>query len=91
MIQNVVIGNPLVHPKELFAYDDNDWTNNELPNTLFTNKRFLPAVMKEAGVVSSISEVKRNRPDLIKMLKEVDFLKIKWGKKILHIAVGESE
>lgn len=51
MFLNVVIGKPLVDPKTLLALDDLDWKNNEQPQTLFTETRYLPAVMKEAGVV----------------------------------------
>ena len=59
MFLNVVIGKPLVDPKCLLALDDSDWQNNEQPQTLFTETRYLPAVMKEAGVVQSTSEVRK--------------------------------
>jgi hypothetical protein len=45
--------------------------------------------MKEAGVVSSISEVKRNRKDLVITLDKPDCLNIKFGKKHLFIVVEE--
>lgn len=89
MFLNVVIGKPLIDPKTLLALDDLDWKNNEQPQTLFTETRYLPAVMKEAGVVQSTSEVRKNRPDLNISLENPDCLWVKWGKKRLYVIVGE--
>lgn len=89
MFLNVVIGKPLVDPKTLLALDDLDWKDNEQPQTLFTETRYLPAVMKEAGVVQSTSEVRKNRPDLNISLENPDCLWVKWGKKRLYVIVGE--
>ena len=89
MFLNVVIGKPLVDPKTLLALDDLDWKNNEQPQILFTETRYLPAVMKEAGVVQSTSEVRKNRPDLNISLENPDCLWVKWGKKRLYVIVGE--
>lgn len=89
MFLNVVIGKPLVDPKTLLVLDDLDWKNNEQPQTLFTETRYLPAVMKEAGVVQSTSEVRKNRPDLNISLENPDCLWVKWGKKRLYVIVGE--
>jgi len=89
MISNVVIGKLLVHPSELFASHDYDWDKHEKEQTLFTDERWLPKIMVECGVVNSISEVKRNQPKLCVVLDNIDFIKVKWGKKFLHIAVGE--
>ena len=89
MFHNVVIGKPIVEASSLLAIDERDWEENEKKNTLFTETRFLPAIMKEAGIVSSTSEVRRNRKDLCITLNKPDFLKIKWGKKFLFILVGE--
>ena len=89
MFLNVVIGKPLVDPKTLLALDDLDWKNNEQPQTLFTETRYLPAVMKEAGVVQSTSEVRKNRPDLNISLENPDCLWVKWGKKRRYVIVGE--
>lgn len=88
MIQNIVVGNILCDPSLLFADDIKDWEENERKMTLFTETRFLPAVLKEAGIVSSTSEVRRNRPDLVRTLDTIDFFQIKLGKKIVFIAVG---
>ena len=89
MVQNVVIGKPLIPPSLLFANDEKDWEENEKDITLFTEERFLPRILVASGLVKSTNEVRRNRPELIKELTEVDFLKIKWGKKFLWIAVGQ--
>lgn len=89
MFSNVVIGKPIYDEKKLLALDDNDWENNEKEQTLFTETRFLPSIMKEAGIVSSTSEIRRNRPDLCVSLDKPDCLWIKWGKKFLYIIVGE--
>lgn len=89
MFLNVVIGKPLVDPKTLLTLDDLDWKNNEQPQTLFTETRYLPAVMKKAGVVQSTSEVRKNRPDLNISLENPDCLWVKWGKKRLYVIVGE--
>lgn len=89
MAQNVVIGNPIIPASQLLAYDEQDWEENEKDQTLFTKTRFLPAVMKEAGIVKSTGEVIRNRKDLVITLDHSDFMEIKWGKKRLFVVVGE--
>lgn len=89
MFHNVVIGKPIVDPSLLLANDEVDWEENEKKDTLFTATRFLPAVMKEAGVVSSTGEVRRNRPELCITLDQADCINLKWGKKRLYIVVGE--
>ena len=89
MFHNVVIGEPLVAAWSLLATDEQDWEDNEKKKTLFTNTRFLPAIMKEAGLVSSTSEVRRNKPELCINLDKLDCINIKWGKKFLYIVVGE--
>lgn len=89
MIQNIVIGKLLVEPESLFALDKKDWEDVEKPITMFTEERFLPKLMVEAGIVKSISEVRRNQPKLMVCLDKVDYLEIKWGKKRLFIGVGE--
>ena len=89
MFQNVVIGKPLFDIRQVIAFDNDDWEKNERAVTLFTETRFLPAIMKEAGLVDSTSEVRRNRKDLVITLDKPDCLNIKWGKKRLFIVVGE--
>lgn len=90
-IENVIVGTPQINPETIFAHNTGDWETNEKHKTLFTQERYLPKIMKEAGLVSSISEVKRNRPELCVKLQNEEFLKIKWGKKFLHILVGADD
>lgn len=89
MFQNIVIGKPIVKPWELLALDEKDWEENEEQNTLFTETRYLPVIMKEAGIVKSTREVLRNRKELDMTLNELDFMELKWGKRHLFIVVGE--
>lgn len=89
MFFNVVVGKPLVDPKELIALDQDDWEKNEKPYTLFTDTRYLPAILKEAGIAPSISQVRKNKPIYDVMLENPDCITVKWGKKFLFIVVGE--
>ena len=88
MVQNSVVCTPLVHPSQLFASDLQDWDINEKVNTLFTDERFLPRILVTAGIAKSTSEVRKNRPELVKALTDVDFFRVKWVKKFLWIAIG---
>ena len=96
-IENVVIGN--INGKEtslfpleshLFAIDNEDWYANESNKTYYTDERFLPKILVDLGVYPSVSEVRRNRPDLIMTLDKQDFIsKLKVAKKrFLWIAIG---
>lgn len=89
MVQNIVIGTPLVGLDHLLAKDFEDWVKNERFQTLFTNERSLPVVLKEAGIAPSTGEVRRNRPELLITLDKPDCFWIKWGKKRVYIVVGE--
>ena len=90
-IENIVIGKPLVDPSTMFATDETDWFFNEEGKTYFTNERFLPRILVDIGVYPSVSEIRRNRPDLVRALNELDFIeKLKVGKKRwVWILVGE--
>jgi len=88
MIMNIVIGEPVCEPWQMFAYNEDDWIENEEKNTLFTDERFLPKILVLCGIAKSINEVRKNKPDLVKTLDEIDFHEIKWGKKRLFIQVG---
>lgn len=89
MFVNVVVGKSLVSPDTLLALDKEDWEQNEKKATLFTETRYLPAIMKEAGIVSSTNEVRRNNQKYNITLEKPDCIMIKWGKKFLFIVVGE--
>ena len=89
MFQNVVIGKPIYNEKLLIGLDEEDFEKNEKEYTLYTEERFLPKILVEAGLVKSTSEVRRNKPELFKALDKLDCLEVKWGKKRLYIVVGE--
>lgn len=77
-IENIVINSPLVPPEEIFATSHEDW-KVEQDKTYYTEETFLPRIMIELGIVKSVSEVRRNKPDLVKELNDYDYLEIKWG------------
>lgn len=87
MFENIVVGKADMDLFHLFAYDEEDWEKVEKPKTLFTEERFLPKLLVDAGVTKSNSEVRKNKPELVCNLDKRDFIKIKWGKKYVFIAV----
>lgn len=87
-IENVVVGKPIVNEYQIFAIDINDWEKNEKEKTLYTDERYLPKIMVDCGIVKSISEVRRNKPQLCIVLNSLDFIELKWGKRKLWIIVG---
>ena len=44
MIQNIVIGKPLVEPWSLISYNKEDFEKNDKEYTMFTEERFLPTL-----------------------------------------------
>ena len=89
-IENIVIGTPLVSAKELLSANDSDWVNVEFAKTIFTNERYLPNILVQLGIYPSISEIRRNKPELMIRLDKIDFINIKPKKKHpLWIVVGE--
>ena len=89
-IENIVIGTPLVSAKELLSANDDDWVNVEFEKTVFTNERYLPNILVQLGIYPSISEIRRNKPELMIRLDKIDFINIKSKKKRpLWIVVGE--
>lgn len=88
-MENVIIGNLHIEPYHLFALSEDDWNRNEKDKTLFTDEKFIPRIMVQADIVNSVSEVRRNRPDLIREVGINSFEIIKWGKKFLFIACGK--
>lgn len=82
---------PIVDHKDMFASSDNDWNGIEKEKTYYTDERFLPHILVDIGIYPSISEIRRNKPQLIKSLDSLDFidrLKVKKKRK-LWILVGE--
>lgn len=90
-IENIVIGKPIVSEKEIFSINNNDWETIEKDKTYYTDERFLPRILVDIGVYPSISEIRRNRKDLMITLDKLDFIdKLKVAKKkYLWILVGE--
>lgn len=89
MFQNVVVGKPLLDPWEFISENEEEFEKSDKKETLFTNERYLPAILVEAGIVKSRSEVKRNKPELCITLDKPNCLWVKWGKTKLYIVVGE--
>lgn len=46
----------------------------------FTEERFLPRILDELGIYPSVSEIRKNKPELMMDLNEVDFIDGKDGK-----------
>lgn len=90
-IENIVIGKPIVSEKEIFSINNNDWETIEKDKTYYTDERFLPRILVDIGAYPSISEIRRNRKDLMITLDKLDFIdKLKVAKKkYLWILVGE--
>ena len=89
MFHNIVIGKPLVDPWTLISNSEEEFENFDKKDTLFTDKRSLPAILVDAGIVSSRSEIRRNKPELCKELNNLDYFWVKWGKQRIFIIVGE--
>lgn len=89
MLHNVVIGKPLIEPWQLISTTEEEFETFDKRDTLFTEERFLPAILVEAGIVKSRSEVRRNKPELCVTLDKLDCLWVKWGKHMIWIVVGE--
>lgn len=87
--QNVVIGKPLVPAWSLISATEQDFIENDEKYTLYTEERFLPKILVDAGIAKSNSEVRKNKPEFVKTLDKLDCMEVKWGKKRLYIIVGE--
>ena len=90
-IENIVIGKPIVEPSAMFTTDEDDWINVEKEKTYYTEERFLPKILVELGIYPSISEIRRNKPNLMISLDKLDFIdNLKASKKRrLWILIGE--
>ena len=91
-IENIVVGKPIIDPTYIFSVDENDWDNIEKEKTYYTNERFLPRILVDLGVYPSVSEIRRNKPQLMVNLENIDFiadLKVSKKRK-MWILVGEN-
>lgn len=86
--KDIIIGKPIVEPWYIFCKEKEEWDKIK-DDMYYTEERFLPRIMIELGIVKSISEVKRNKPELMINLDKLDYLEIKWGKSYLFILVGD--
>ena len=89
--ENIVIGCPIVPCGILLS----DGTTNDIieehNKTYFTSNRNMAQILKELYVVPSISEVRRNKPELCETYPDdyLDCLWIKWGKRKFYVIVGK--
>lgn len=89
-IENIIIGTPIVPWSTLVCSEQNiNEIEQELEKTFFTQERNISKILKEIGIVNSISEIRRNKPDLCKDFKNLDCFWIKWGKNRFWVVVGE--
>jgi hypothetical protein len=88
IVKDIVIGDPICHPWYMFCNEYNEWDLIK-DDVIFTKERFLPRILVNIGVVNSTSEVRRNRPELVKTLDKPDFIEVKWGKSKVYILIGE--
>ena len=81
----------MVSEIDLFALNEDDWERVEKEKTFYTEERFLPKILVELGFYPSVSEIRRNRPDLMVTLDNIDFIDTLRVKKRewIWIAVGE--
>lgn len=86
--KNIIVGNPVCHPWYMFCKEQEEWKDIE-GDVYYTEERYLPRIMVDIGLVPSISEIRRNKPELMITLNEPDFKEIKWGKSRLFIQIGE--
>lgn len=81
-VENIVIGTPIAELPQMFASDENDWNKVEAEKTYYTDERFLPRILVNLGIYLSISEIRRNKPQLMVSLDKVDFISnLKVSKK----------
>ena len=75
----------------MFASDEDDWARMEEEETYYTEERFLPKILVKLGIYTSISEIRRNKPNLMISLDKLDFIdNLKASKKRrLWILIGE--
>ena len=88
IVKDIVIGKPICEPWYMFCNEQDEWDDIK-DNVLFTDERYVPKLMVDCGLVKSISEVRRNKPELVINLDKPDFIEVKWGKSRLYIQIGE--
>jgi hypothetical protein len=83
---NIIIGKPIANLNTLGINDDvlNEWTVFE-----DGSERRLDRLLVKYEFFSSMGQLRKNRPDLVKELNELDFMELKIGRKRVCIVVGE--
>lgn len=85
-IENIVIGKPIIGLWQLLGEPEDHASFTD--TTVFDAERYLPRLLAKYGIMKSTSEVRRNRPDLIRTLDKLECFDLKIGKKKLYIIVG---
>jgi hypothetical protein len=81
---NIVIGKPIVDLDKLGIRP------NE--NTVFENEEvFIPRILKKYGFFKSTSQVKKNRPDLWREVKDLEMIKLEIGHKRVWLIKSKNE
>lgn len=90
-IENIVIGIPIVPCGILLSDGTTTDMMNEVDKTYFTNNHNVAHILKELGIVSSLNEVRRNKPSLCSNLDKdyLDCFWTKWGKRKFYIIKGQ--
>ena len=108
LVQNIVIGKPIVSEENMFALDKDDWLDVERFKTIWIEERDLAKILTSEipikhinddgnlvedsinfSVFQSRTQLRKNRPELLKTLDSLDFIEIKIGKRKFWILVGE--
>ena len=90
-IENIVIGTPLVPAMTLLGVNTQDMIVEE-QQTYFTSNRNIAQILKSIGIVSSINEIRRNKPELCVTIENdvLDCRWIKWGKRKFYVIIGRA-
>lgn len=87
-IENIIINEPLVPWSELCSDGTDSDIELEIQKLYITNQTVPAVILKDIGVVKSLNEVRRNKPELCKPLDHPDCFWLKWGKRRFWIVVG---
>lgn len=74
---DIIIGKPLVS-SDVLSLDD----------PVYSSERYLPRLLVDLGIFPSVSQVRKNRPDLCITMDTPDCIEFRIGKRRLYIVVG---
>lgn len=91
--ENIVIGKPICNITGLISDGTLNDYNEEIEKTYITDNRSIPNILKDLGVVKSVSEVRRNKPELFKesLTDHADCFWVRWGKRKFYVIVGPKQ